>query len=86
MAEYPADAAPPAANRPVSQSGAFGVVQLAFLLGGLLLFLGMGLLLRLRHLTRAGAGAGDADETDEPPVDRRWERPAVADPWRRAHR
>ncbi|MEU8254187.1 hypothetical protein AB0C06_07955 [Micromonospora inaquosa] len=84
VAEYPADAAPPAANRPVSQSGAFGVVQVAFLLGGLLLFLGMGLLLRLRQLTRAAAG--DTDEADEPPVDRRWERPAVADPWRRAHR
>ncbi|MEU8420999.1 hypothetical protein AB0C15_08985 [Micromonospora sp. NPDC048835] len=84
VAEQPADAAPPAANRPVSQSGAFGVVQLAFLLGGLLLFLGMGLLLRLRHLTRATAG--DAAETDDPPVDRRWERPAEADPWRRAHR
>ncbi len=27
VAEYPADAAPPAASRPVSQSGAFGVVQ-----------------------------------------------------------
>ncbi|MFI6232895.1 hypothetical protein ACIBD9_04995 [Micromonospora sp. NPDC050784] len=84
VAEYPADAAPPAASRPVSQSGAFGVVQAAFLLGGLLLFLGMGLLLRLRHLTRATAG--DADETDDPPVDRRWERPAVADPWRRPAR
>ncbi|MCX5117959.1 hypothetical protein OG992_12295 [Micromonospora sp. NBC_00362] len=82
--EYPADAAPPAANRPVAQSGAFGVVQLAFLLGGLLLFLGVGLLLRLRHLTRAVAG--DTDEADDPPVDRRWERPAAADPWRRAHR
>lgn len=83
--EYPADAAPPAASRPVSQSGAFGVVQAAFLLGGLLLFLGVGLLLRLRQLTRAAAG--DADEADDdPPVDRRWERPAVADPWRRAHR
>jgi len=56
VAEYPADAAPPAANRPVSQSGAFGVVQVAFLLGGLLLFLGVGLLLRLRHLTRARVG------------------------------
>ncbi|MEW1589295.1 hypothetical protein AB0283_28055 [Micromonospora vinacea] len=83
--EYPADAAPPAANRPVSQSGAFGVVQAAFLLGGLLLFLGVGLLLRLRQLTRAAAG--DADEADDDlPVDRRWESPAAADPWRRAHR
>ncbi|MEU8008489.1 hypothetical protein AB0B74_28455 [Micromonospora parva] len=83
-ADYPADAVPPSADRPVSQSSAFGVVQVAFLLGGLLLFLGVGLLLRLRQLTRAAAGeTGDADD---PPVDRRWERPAVADPWRRAHR
>jgi len=82
--EYGADAAPPAANRPVAQSGAFGVTQAAFLLGGLLLFLGVGLLLRLRHLTRAPAG--DADEADDPPVDRRWERPVAADPWRPARR
>ncbi len=82
--EYGADAAPPAANRPVAQSGAFGVMQAAFLLGGLLLFLGVGLLLRLRHLTRAPAG--DADEADDPPVDRRWERPVAADPWRPARR
>ncbi|MEH1095110.1 MULTISPECIES: hypothetical protein [unclassified Micromonospora] len=49
---------PPAAGRPVSGSsgGGFGVVQAAFLLGGLLLFLGAGLLLRLRQLTRAARG------------------------------
>ena len=41
---------PGAAGRPVAQAGGFGVVQAAFLLGGLLLFLGAGLLLRLRHL------------------------------------
>ncbi|MFI6781107.1 hypothetical protein [Micromonospora sp. NPDC050276] len=84
VVDTPADAAPPAANRPVSQSGSFGLVQAAFLLGGLLLFLGVGLLLRLRQLTRAAAG--DADEAADPAVDRRWERPAAADPWRRAHR
>lgn len=41
---------PGAAGRPVAQAGGFGLVQAAFLLGGLLLFLGAGLLLRLRHL------------------------------------
>lgn len=54
---------PPAAGagRPVAQSGGFGAVQAAFLLGGLLLSLGLGLLLRLRHLTRtAGDDAGSA--------------------------
>lgn len=44
---------PGAAGRPVAQSGGFGAVQAAFLLGGLLLFLGAGLLLRLRSLTRS---------------------------------
>ncbi|WP_433130995.1 hypothetical protein ACQPWW_09070 [Micromonospora sp. CA-240977] len=80
VGDYPADAAPPA-GRPVSQAGGFGVVQAAFLLGGLLLFLGMGLLLRLRHLTRT-----PADEAEDPPVDRRWERPMSADRWRPARR
>ncbi|MGC4812582.1 hypothetical protein ACLQ29_18810 [Micromonospora sp. DT228] len=80
VGDYPADAAPPA-GRPVSRSGGFGVVQAAFVLGGLLLFLGMGLLLRLRHLTRA-----PADEAEDPPVDRTWERPAPADRWRPARR
>ncbi|MDG4798920.1 hypothetical protein [Micromonospora sp. WMMD1082] len=55
-AEY-ADAAsaPPAAGAAgsqVSRSGGFGLTEAAFLLGGLLLFLGVGLLLRLRHLNR----------------------------------
>ncbi|MEK8107350.1 hypothetical protein NKG94_23350 [Micromonospora sp. M12] len=84
IGDVPADAAPPAASRPVSQSGGFGVVQTAFLLGGLLLSLGMWLLLRLRHLTRAATG--EADDSDEPPVDRRWERPVAVDPWQRARR
>ncbi len=43
---------PGAAGRPVSTSGGFGVVQVAFLLGGLLVFLGAGLLLRMRRLLR----------------------------------
>ncbi|MGN9803477.1 hypothetical protein [Micromonospora sp. L32] len=53
---------PPAAGRPVAGAtrGGFGLVQAAFLLGGLLLFLGAGLLLRLRQLTRAARG-GEAD-------------------------
>ncbi|MEH1164445.1 hypothetical protein V6V47_03565 [Micromonospora sp. CPCC 205539] len=86
IADQQVDAAPPAAgaNRPVAQSGGFGVVQAAFLLGGLLLFLGFGLLLRLRHLTRS-----EVDDTaviDDPPVDPRWERPAPAARWRPARR
>ncbi|WP_406067559.1 hypothetical protein [Micromonospora sp. NBC_01638] len=78
------DAAPPpaaGAGRPVSQSGGFGVVPAAFLLGGLLLSLGLGLLLRLRHLTRAAAGTAD-----DPPVDRTWERPAPPGRWHPARR
>ncbi|WP_233578939.1 hypothetical protein [Micromonospora sp. BL4] len=78
--DQPVDAAPPAPGRPLSQSGGFGVTQAAFLLGGLLLSLGLGLLLRLRHLTRTAT-----IEADEPPVDRRWERPP-ADRWRPARR
>ncbi|RLQ10437.1 hypothetical protein EAD96_02195, partial [Micromonospora sp. BL1] len=57
--DEPTDAAvvePPApggvAGRPVADSGGFGLVQAAFLLGGLLLFLGAGLLLRMRRLLR----------------------------------
>ncbi|WP_436687647.1 hypothetical protein [Micromonospora sp. URMC 106] len=77
------DAAPPVAGagRPVARSGGFGVVQAAFLLGGLLLSLGVGLLLRLRHLTRAAGAQGD----DVGP-DRWWERPAAARRWRPARR
>ncbi|MEU1686402.1 hypothetical protein [Micromonospora sp. NPDC005707] len=48
---------PGAAGRPVSTSGGFGVVQVAFLLGGLLVFLGAGLLLRMRRLLRPARGA-----------------------------
>ncbi|MEV0431235.1 hypothetical protein [Micromonospora sp. NPDC050495] len=43
---------PGAAGRPIAASGGFGVTQAAFLLGGLLLFLGAGLLLRMRRLLR----------------------------------
>lgn len=43
---------PGAAGRPVATSGGFGVVQVAFVLGGLLVFLGAGLLLRMRRLLR----------------------------------
>ncbi|MFG1651428.1 hypothetical protein ACGFIE_15990 [Micromonospora sp. NPDC049275] len=83
IADGPVDVAqPPAgAGRPVSQTGGFGVVHAAFLLGGLLLSLGLGLLLRLRHLTRAATAA-----EGDPPVDRLWERPAPAHPWRPARR
>ncbi|SCF19633.1 hypothetical protein GA0070558_14525 [Micromonospora haikouensis] len=53
---------PPAASggRPVSSSGGFGVVQAAFLLGALLLSLGVGLLLRLRQLTKTAEAAEPA--------------------------
>ncbi|GAB3956750.1 hypothetical protein GCM10027614_69960 [Micromonospora vulcania] len=81
IGDQPVDAAPPPARRPVGQSGGFGVVPAAFVLGGLLLSLGLGLLLRLRHLTRAAAA-----EEDGPPVDQRWERPAPVDRWRTARR
>ncbi|TDC72286.1 hypothetical protein E1193_28080 [Micromonospora sp. KC606] len=63
---------PPATGRPTSgtQAGGFGVVQAAFLLGALLLFLGVGLLLRLRQLTRTA----DAEESGRRPFERprRW--------------
>ncbi|WP_242624037.1 hypothetical protein [Micromonospora kangleipakensis] len=68
---------PGAAGRPVAQPGGFGVVQGAFLLGGLLLFLGAGLLLRLRHLLRP---AGDAAAGDDP--GRAFERRAPRGRWR----
>ncbi|MEV0005592.1 hypothetical protein AB0H28_25340 [Micromonospora sp. NPDC050980] len=51
---------PGAAGRPVAETGGFGVVQAAFLLGGLLLFLGAGLLVRMRRLLRADGPAADA--------------------------
>ncbi|MEV4665250.1 hypothetical protein AB0J85_25310 [Micromonospora echinofusca] len=83
VTDDPASEGPPpaGAGRPVAESGGFGVVQAAFLLGGLLLSLGLGLLLRLRHLTRA-AGAGDADAGP----DRRRERPVASARWRAARR
>jgi hypothetical protein len=59
---------PGAAGRPVSTSGGFGVVQVAFLLGGLLVFLGAGLLLRMRRLLRP---AREAPEFERP-VRARW--------------
>ncbi|WP_433532165.1 hypothetical protein ACQPYA_09010 [Micromonospora sp. CA-263727] len=73
--------APPAAGaagNQVSQSGAgLGLTEAAFLLGGLLLFLGVGLLLRLRHLTRepeaVDAGAATTGRWDRQPGPRgRW--------------
>lgn len=64
---------PGAAGRPVASSGGFGVVQAAFLLGGLLLCLGAGMLLRMRRLLRpVGEAAGEDPE------------PAYARPVRRA--
>ncbi|MGC5017604.1 hypothetical protein [Micromonospora sp. DT47] len=58
--EAVAEAPPPApANRSASRTGGFGLVPAAFLLGGLLLFLGVGLLLRLRQLTRPAREAGE---------------------------
>ena len=78
--DEPTDAAvvePPApggvAGRPVADSGGFGLVQAAFLLGGLLLFLGAGLLLRMRRLLRPSAQT--EPETLPPPFERprpRW--------------
>ncbi|MDG4802068.1 hypothetical protein [Micromonospora sp. WMMD980] len=64
-----------AAGRPVAESGGFGVVQAAFLLGGLLLFLGAGLLFRMRRLLRpAGDPVGEAAPSFERrrTVRRRW--------------
>ncbi|KXK58425.1 hypothetical protein AWW66_29870 [Micromonospora rosaria] len=71
------------AGRPAAQTGGFGLVHAAFLLGGLLLFLGVSLLLRLRHLLRP---ADAAEEPTEPSPERRWERPASAQRWRPARR
>ncbi|MFC4145235.1 hypothetical protein ACFO0M_03125 [Micromonospora mangrovi] len=70
---------PGAASRPAAQSGGFGVVQAAFLLGGLLLFLGAGLLLRLRHLMRPVDGVDEASG-------RPFERGAGSGRWRPARR
>ena len=54
------------AGRPVADSGGFGLVQAAFLLGGLLLFLGAGLLLRLRQLTRTASDGVEGDARPGP--------------------
>ncbi|WP_341719782.1 hypothetical protein QQG74_08785 [Micromonospora sp. FIMYZ51] len=72
-----------AAGNQVAQTGTgIGLTEAAFLLGGLLLFLGVGLLLRLRQLTRepepaaAGATAGTTAAG-------RWERqPGRRSRWR----
>lgn len=69
----------PTAGRQVSQNGGFGLVQAAFLLGGLLLTLGFGLLVRLRRLLRP---AGDADG----PAGRPFERIPGPKRWRPARR
>ncbi|MTK01660.1 hypothetical protein [Micromonospora sp. CP22] len=64
-------AADAAGNR-LSQTGTgLGLTEVAFLLGGLLLFLGVGLLLRLRQLTREPEAATDAVG----PAPGRWDRP-----------
>ncbi|MFC7545621.1 hypothetical protein [Plantactinospora sp. GCM10030261] len=52
-----------------AQSGGLGLVEAGFLVGGLLLFLGMGLLLRMRHVLRAPP-AGAADFEPVPPPSR----------------
>ncbi|MEV1331596.1 hypothetical protein AB0J20_18690 [Micromonospora costi] len=69
------------AGRPVSASGGFGAVQAAFLLGGLLVSLGLGLLLRMRHLVRADR----PDEYRPAPDDRLWGPPGGS-AWRRPAR
>ncbi|WP_439427796.1 hypothetical protein [Micromonospora sp. LA-10] len=74
VTDEPTDAAvvepPPGgvAGRPVADSGGFGLVQAAFLLGGLLLFLGAGLLLRMRRLLRPSAAT--EPEALPPPFER----------------
>jgi hypothetical protein len=63
----PAPGAAAGPTNPTSSSGGLGLVQIGFLLGGLLLFLGVGLLLRLRTLLRP-AGAGADAGADVPPA------------------
>lgn len=69
---------PGAAGRPVAETGGFGVVQAAFGLGGLLLFLGAGLLLRMRRLLRPagepadGPAGGPAPSFERRRTPRRW--------------
>ncbi|MBQ1026753.1 hypothetical protein [Micromonospora sp. C95] len=69
---------PPAADAAGNQTGSgLGLTEVAFLLGGLLLFLGVGLLLRLRQLTREPEPAVDG------PTPGRWERrPDPRSRWR----
>ncbi|BCJ57663.1 hypothetical protein Jiend_10850 [Micromonospora endophytica] len=79
-----------AAGNQVSQTGTgIGLTEAAFLLGGLLLFLGVGLLLRLRQLTRepdpatAAAGAPAAGSPAAAGPFGRWERqPGRRSQWR----
>ncbi|MEV6690896.1 hypothetical protein AB0M35_05395 [Micromonospora sp. NPDC051196] len=64
-----------AAGNRVSQSGSgIGLTEAAFLLGGLLLFLGVGLLMRLRQLTRDPEVADGAAVTVAPAGGGEWER------------
>ena len=79
-----------AAGNRVSQSGTgIGLTEAAFLLGGLLLFLGVGLLMRLRQLTRdpevvdapaVAVSAGRGGEWERPPGE--WERQPDRRRWR----
>ncbi|MFD6752125.1 hypothetical protein [Micromonospora gifhornensis] len=92
-ADAGAAADPPAAGaagNQVSQSGTgIGLTEAAFLLGGLLLFLGVGLLMRLRQLTRepevpepatVTVGSGRVGEWERPPGE--WEQPPDRRRWR----
>ncbi len=92
-ADAGAAADPPAAGaagNQVSQSGTgIGLTEAAFLLGGLLLFLGVGLLMRLRQLTRepevpepatVTVGPGRVGEWERPPGE--WEQPPDRRRWR----
>lgn len=65
---------PGAAGLPTAASGGFGVTQAAFLLGGLLLFLGAGLLLRMRRLLRPAVPepAAPGAAFGRRPATRRW--------------
>ncbi|MFV2104098.1 hypothetical protein [Micromonospora sp. LOL_024] len=70
------------AGNQVSRSGGIGLTEAAFLLGGLLLFLGVGLLLRLRQLNREPEPAVDGSGAAG-----RWERqPGARSRWRTVRR
>ncbi|WBB46876.1 hypothetical protein O3597_17015 [Verrucosispora sp. WMMA2044] len=73
-------AEPPDADAAGNQAGSgLGLTEVAFLLGGLLLFLGVGLLLRLRQLTREPEPAVDVGG----PTPGHWERrPDPRSRWR----